>query len=198
MARNIERSSEMTSQIIPVEPFDFIVFGGTGDLAERKLIPALYQRQRSGQFSEPTRIIGASRTKLSDEDFRAFARKAIAGHVHDDDQDAAEIEAFVGRLSYVPVDAKAGEGFDALKTAIGDSSSIRVFYLAVAPGLFGDIARNLDRQGLALPSTRIVVEKPIGRSLASACDLNDAIGEVFDESRSTASTTTSARRRCRT
>ena len=171
----------MTSQIIPVEPFDFIVFGGTGDLAERKLIPALYQRQRSGQFSEPTRIIGASRSKLSDEDFRAFARKAIADHVHGEDQDAAEVDAFVGRLSYVPVDARAGEGFDALKEAIGDSTSIRVFYLAVAPGLFGDIARNLEMQGLALPSTRIVVEKPIGRSLASACDLNDAIGEVFDE-----------------
>src|SRR5690606_17850715 len=114
----------MTSQTIPVEPFDFIVFGGTGDLAERKLIPALYQRQRSGQFSEPTRIIGASRSKLSDEDFRDFARKAIADHVHGDDQDAAEVNAFLGRLSYVSVDARAGEGFDALKDAIGDSSSI--------------------------------------------------------------------------
>ena len=67
----------MTSQIIPVDPFDFIVFGGTGDLAERKLLPALYHRQRDDQFSEPTRIIGASRAKMSDEEFRAFARKAI-------------------------------------------------------------------------------------------------------------------------
>ncbi len=55
----------MTSQIIPVDPFDCIVFGGTGDLAERKLIPALYQRQRDGQLSEPTRIIGASRSPMS-------------------------------------------------------------------------------------------------------------------------------------
>ena len=67
----------MTSQTIPVEPFDFVVFGGTGDLAERKLIPALYQRQRAGQFFEPTRIIGASRAKLSDKAYREFAQKAI-------------------------------------------------------------------------------------------------------------------------
>jgi glucose-6-phosphate 1-dehydrogenase len=177
----MESKNAMTSQTIPVDPFDFVVFGGTGDLAERKLIPALYHRQRAGQFSEPTRIIGASRSKLSDEDFRAFARKAIADHVHRDDLDASEIDTFVGRLSYVPVDARAGEGFDALKAAIGDSRAIRVFYLAVAPGLFGDIARNLDAQELVTPSARIVVEKPIGRSLASAQELNDAIGDVFDE-----------------
>ena len=60
----------MTSQIIPVEPFDFIIFGGTGDLSERKLLPALYHRQRDHQFSEPTRIIGTSRSKLTDEEFR--------------------------------------------------------------------------------------------------------------------------------
>ncbi|RUY61759.1 glucose-6-phosphate dehydrogenase, partial [Mesorhizobium sp. M7A.F.Ca.CA.001.05.1.1] len=57
----------MTSQIIPVDPFDFIIFGGTGDLSERKLLPSLYYRQRDHQFSEPTRIIGTSRTKMSDE-----------------------------------------------------------------------------------------------------------------------------------
>ena len=64
----------MTSQTIPVDPFDFIAFGGTGDLAERKLLPALYQRQVAGQFSEPTRIIGSSRSKLSDKEYREFAR----------------------------------------------------------------------------------------------------------------------------
>ena len=68
----------MTSQTIPVEPFDFVVFGGTGDLAERKLLPALYQRQKAGQLSEPTRIIGASRSELSNDEFREFARKAMA------------------------------------------------------------------------------------------------------------------------
>ena len=171
----------MTSQTIPVDPFDFIVFGGTGDLSERKLIPALYQRQRAGQFSEPTRIIGASRSKLSTEEFRDFARKAIDEHVGERDRDRAEIDKFVARLNYVPVDARSGDGFAELATAIGDTLSIRVFYLAVAPGLFGDISRQLQSCGLVTPLARLVVEKPIGRSQASARELNDVIGEVFDE-----------------
>ncbi len=77
----------MTSQIIPVEPFDFVIFGGTGDLSERKLLPALYYRQCDHQFSEPTRIIGTSRSKLSEEEFRKFARQAIADHVKAEDID---------------------------------------------------------------------------------------------------------------
>ncbi len=95
----------MTSQIIPVDPFDFIIFGGTGDLSERKLLPALYHRQRDHQFSEPTRIIGASRSKMSDEEFRAFARKAILEHVQAQYVDEAELKKFLARLSYVSVDA---------------------------------------------------------------------------------------------
>ena len=89
----------MTSQTIPVDPFDLIVFGGTGDLAERKLIPALFERQRAGQFSEPTRIIGASRSKLSDDEFRAFARKAIAEHLAGEKVDDKQVAAFLDRLS---------------------------------------------------------------------------------------------------
>ena len=67
----------MSSQIIPVEPFDYVVFGGTGDLAERKLLPALYHRQLAGQLSDPTRIIGASRTAFTDEEYRKFAVDAL-------------------------------------------------------------------------------------------------------------------------
>ena len=170
----------MTSQTIPVDPFDLIVFGGTGDLSERKLIPALFERQLAGQFSEPTRIIGASRSKLSDDEFRAFARKAIADHVKEDVDDN-DIRSFLDRLSYVSVDAKAGTDFDKLKKAIGKDERTRVFYLAVAPNLFGDIAKNLAAHGLVTPLSRIVVEKPIGRSLQSATELNDEIGSVFGE-----------------
>jgi glucose-6-phosphate 1-dehydrogenase len=171
----------MTSQIIPVDPFDFIVFGGTGDLSERKLLPSLYQRQKAGQFSEPTRIIGASRSKMTDKQFREFARKAIADHVPAKDVDEKELDKFLKRLTYVPVDAVSGDGFEKLKAQVGDSTAVRVFYLAVAPGLFDDIATNLASQGLVTTEARIVVEKPIGRSLASAQELNDAIGKVFDE-----------------
>src|SRR5688500_1855240 len=138
----------MTSQIIPVEPFDFIVFGGTGDLSERKLLPALYHRQRDHQFCEPTRIIGTSRSKLTDEEFRTFARKAISEHVAAQYIDKKEVETFIGRLSYVPADASTGDGFAKLKKAIGASKAIRAFYLAVAPALFGDISAQLKEHDL--------------------------------------------------
>src|SRR3954451_4585081 len=171
----------MTSQIIPVDPFDFIIFGGTGDLSERKLLPALYHRQRDHQFSEPTRIIGGSRAKLTDEDFRGFARKAITEHFKPEYIDKAELEKFLSRLSYVSVDATSGDGFSKLKKAIGDSDSIRVFYLAVGPQLFGQISHRLKENKLVTENSRIVVEKPIGRDSESAIQLNDQIGDDFGE-----------------
>jgi glucose-6-phosphate 1-dehydrogenase len=171
----------MTSQIIPVEPFDFVIFGGTGDLSERKLLPALYHRQRDHQFCEPTRIIGASRSKLTDTDFREFASKAIREHVAEVDIEEGELRTFLDRLSYVPIDASSGEGFSRLKKVLGDSDAVRAFYLAVAPALFGEIAQKLRDNGLITEQSRIIVEKPIGRDLASARQLNDTIGSAFGE-----------------
>lgn len=173
----------MTSQTIPVEPFDLIVFGATGDLAERKLLPALYQRQRAGQFSEPTRIIGTSRSELDDEQYRSFGRKAISAHVAKEDIEEDELDRFIARLSYVSADATTDRGLGDLKAAIGNSDTVRAFYLAVAPTLFGDIVNGIDKHGLATPTSRVIVEKPIGRSLETAQEVNRAIGRVFDEAR---------------
>ena len=80
---------------------------------------------------------------MSDEEYRAFAHGALIEHVKAEEIDPAELERFVARLSYVSVDAKSGEGFADLKTALGDSERIRIFYLAVAPSLFGDIAEKV-------------------------------------------------------
>ena len=172
----------MTSQIIPVEPFDCIVFGGTGDLAERKLLPALYQRERDGQLSDPTRIIGASRSPMSDEAYRKFAEDAIKHHVKAEEIDAKQLDKFLQRLSYVAVDATTETGWEDLKAEIGgDNKKVRAFYLAVSPSLFGDITSHLKSHKLVHENTRIIVEKPIGRDLASAIALNDTIGHVFHE-----------------
>lgn len=171
----------MTSQIIPVEPFDLIVFGATGDLSERKLLPALYQRQRAGQFSEPTRIIGGSRTELDDKQFRDLARKSIITHVPQSEVDYAELERFLTRLSYVPLDAGTGHGFDDLKKILGDNDHVRAFYLAVAPGIFDDFVNQIEKYKLATPTSRIIVEKPIGRSLRTAQQVNEIAGKVFEE-----------------
>ena len=172
----------MSSQIIPVDPFDCVVFGGSGDLAERKLLPALYHRQIEGQFLEPTRIIGASRSPLSDEEYRAFARESLQEHLKPGEYNDAEVEKFCKRLFYVPVDAKSDQGWDQLKKLLEEGKdSIRTFYLAVAPSIFGAISEKIRDHKLITKHTRIVVEKPIGRDLASALELNDTIGKVFQE-----------------
>ncbi|EJZ22622.1 glucose-6-phosphate 1-dehydrogenase, partial [Rhizobium sp. Pop5] len=172
----------MSSQIIPVEPFDYVVFGGSGDLAERKLLPALYHRQIEGQFGEPTRVIGASRSPLTDEEYRKFARDALKEHLKKGEYDDKEVEKFCARLYYVSVDARADSGWDQLKKLLDEGKDrVRAFYLAVAPGIFGDISQKIHEHKLITKSTRIVVEKPIGRDLASALQLNDTIGRVFKE-----------------
>src|SRR6185503_6203994 len=95
------RLSVVSSRIIPVQPFDYVVFGATGDLTKRKLIPALYHRFKDGQFDEQSRIIGVSRTKWTDEDFRQAARDDIAQFVEKEYQDAPTIERFVSTFCYV-------------------------------------------------------------------------------------------------
>lgn len=172
----------MSSQIIPVEPFDYVVFGGTGDLAERKLLPALFHRQLAGQLTEPTRIIGASRTAMTHEEYRKFTLEALQEHLKAEELEESEVAKFLQRVYYVSVDAKSDQGWDELKKLLDLGKDIvRAFYLAVSPSIFGDIADRIRDHKLITKSTRIVVEKPIGRDLASAQILNDTIGKVFKE-----------------
>lgn len=172
----------MSSQIIPVEPFDYVVFGGTGDLAERKLLPALYHRQLAGQFTEPTRIIGASRAEMTHDEYRNFATDALKEHLKADELDRDELDKFCARLFYVSVDAKSDKGWDKLKALLDEGKErVRAFYLAVGPALFGDFSDKIRDHKLITRQTRIVVEKPIGRDLDSALQLNDTIGKVFKE-----------------
>ncbi len=172
----------MTSQIIPVDPFDFVIFGATGDLAERKLLPSLYHRQIAGQFSEPTRIFAAARGRMSDEAYREFAAKALDEHVKAEHKDKKAVAEFLKRLNFVTIDATADTGWATLKKELGkDDKRVRAFYLAVGPSLFGEIATRIKEHGLITPLTRVVVEKPIGRDLDSARALNDTIGKVFGE-----------------
>ena len=127
----------MSSRIIPVQPFDYVVFGATGDLTKRKLIPALYHRFKDGQFDDNSRIIGASRSKLSDADFQKAARDAIGQFVEKQYQDEKVIDRFIKIFSYVPVDASNPAASGDLGKALRDDPKIvRAFYLAVAPDLF--------------------------------------------------------------
>ncbi|MEM7302655.1 MAG: glucose-6-phosphate dehydrogenase [Pseudomonadota bacterium] len=173
----------MTSQIIPVEPFDYVLFGGTGDLAERKLLPALFRRDLDGQLPEESRLIGSSRAEHDDESYRAFARAALEKYVSSDELVDEAVDRFLSRLHYVGVDARSERGWSELKTLLDAVSKprIRAYYLAVGPSLFGDIARHLEKFGLVDANCRLVLEKPIGRDLATAKELNASIAQCFDE-----------------
>ena len=188
----------MTPRIIPVELFDLVVFGATGDLSQRKLLPALFHRDLAGQIPPGSRIIGCSRRAMTNEAFQAFARKAIEDHVAAADRLPEMMARFLDRLHYVTADAAQDAGWADLGHLLKpETERIRVFYLAVGPDLFGPICDKLAAHHLVTPRTRVVIEKPLGQSGASAHALNESIGKVFKERRSTASTITSGRRRFR-
>src|SRR5262249_48318270 len=149
---------------------------------ERKLLPALYHRFVSGQFTEPTRIIGASRAEMTNEQYRAFATEALGTFLKPGEASPEEIKKFCALLYYVSVDASSDKGWDKLHEILNEGKErVRAFYLAVGPQIFGPISQKIRDHKLITKNTRIVVEKPIGRDLASALQLNDTIGNAFRE-----------------
>jgi len=171
----------MTSQIIPVEAFDYVVFGGTGDLAERKLIPALYRRFADAQIPDNSRIIGAARGEMDQATYQDFAKKALETHVSKSELNKKTLKAFLELLHYVAVDAKSDRGWSDLSSLLGDEDRVRAFYLAVGPAIFGDIADRLHANGMIRERSRLVIEKPIGKDLESAHALNEVVGKHFRE-----------------
>ena len=161
----------------PVAPCDFLVFGGTGDLAMRKLLPALYLRDRDGQLPDHTRIFSISRAGLDDAGFRDKVESELKRHVGE----TADTARFLKRLHHVSLDVVAETDWSALSKALGDTAQIRVFYLACAPRLFGPISARAAANGLVNDASRVVLEKPIGHDLASARAINDEVGAVFTE-----------------
>jgi glucose-6-phosphate 1-dehydrogenase len=166
----------------PVPAADFVVFGGTGDLAVRKLLPALYLRDRDGQLPTETRIVALSRAGLDVAGYRDKIRGELPRFVRPDEMDDATLDRFVARLSHVTIDIEHDAGWSTLVETLDDADRVRVFYLAIAPVLFGPVSQRLAEHGLVTTSSRLVLEKPIGTDLASAQQINDAVGAVFEES----------------
>ncbi|PVG82319.1 glucose-6-phosphate dehydrogenase [Nocardioides gansuensis] len=163
---------------------DFVVFGGTGDLALRKLLPALYHREREHQLPEGTRIIGGSRSELDDHGYRLVVREALQTHVAPGDLEAEAVGRLLDRIHHLTLDAETPDDWHLLHGLLKerpDPERVRVFYLAVSPALFGPICERLEQVGVVEPSSRVVMEKPIGTDLDSARRVNDAVGRVFDE-----------------
>ncbi len=163
---------------------DILVFGGTGDLALHKLLPALYHLHRDGRLHADTRIIALARKRHARTAYQSLAERHCRAQVERADFDNDSWHSFAARLDYFAMDAGQSADFGRLAKHLGPAAErVRVYYLATAPDLFEDIAAHLQNAGLAGAQTRIVLEKPIGHSLQSAQAINAAIGAVFDESR---------------
>ena len=170
------------AQLVPVDTFDLIIFGGTGDLAMRKLLPALYHRDCDGQITADSRIIAASRGELSREDYLCTVESSLRDSLADGDFDDANWQTFSQRIHYVHADAFEHGSWNALVDILqGHDDRVRVAYLATAPSLFGPISKGLKSNGLITDSSRIVLEKPLGRDVESAREINNAVGECFRE-----------------
>ncbi|HTW26514.1 MAG TPA: glucose-6-phosphate dehydrogenase [Acetobacteraceae bacterium] len=172
----------MATRIIPVSSFDCVIFGATGDLTLRKLLPALYYRFRDGQMPVDSRMFAAARSEHSDESYRERAAEALHRHVAGADLDAELVRRFCGQITYVAVNAAREDGWGRLAEVLADGvDRVRVYYLATSPDLYGTICHNLGRHEMITPLSRVVLEKPIGHDLESARAINDQVGEFFSE-----------------
>ncbi len=170
----------MVSRVIPVDPFDLVIFGGTGDLAQRKILPSLFKRFRDGQVPKEARIIGAARSDMDDAEYREFVAGAVKGEGGQSRAAIKTLNAFLDCISYIPIDAKGSVGWSEL-AAMMRPDIVQAFYFSVGPSLFGSLAKRLKKHKIAHKDARIVVEKPFGHDLASARDLNATLARHFEE-----------------
>jgi len=170
----------MVSRVIPVNTFDLVIFGATGDLSRRKLLPALFRRMLDGQMPKEARVVGVARSSMSGSEFQQFVCDALEEFEPEAKNHPDILQEFLAALDYLVVDVKGDNGWEELKGKLRPDT-VRAFYLSVGPALFGEIASRLHQHGIASPDSRIVVEKPLGHDLESAIALNTQLGACFDE-----------------
>ncbi len=170
-----------------------VIFGASGDLTERKLIPALYYLYRHELLPQGFSVVGYARSSFSDDQFRARQFEAVKEYLKIPAEDESYLTEFLKGVFYSSGDYTAPDGYDRLAKALDDldeqrgTGGNRLFYMATPPSFFGDIVRNLGARGLARPKhegrnwTRVVIEKPFGHDLESARELNRLVTSVFRE-----------------
>ncbi|WP_036169310.1 glucose-6-phosphate dehydrogenase [Massilia sp. 9096] len=173
-----------------ISDFDLVFFGGSGDLAMRKLLPAMYARDVAHDLPASARIICVGREDLSQEAFLHMIETNSKPHIKENVDEGAWRD-FLARITWVQLDAGNPASYGALADALRpdtgmsrstDTGLTRVYYLATPPALFARICDNLAKAGLVTPASRVVLEKPLGRDLESAKQINADVGRVFAES----------------
>src|SRR5262249_32144756 len=173
-------------------PATIVIFGGSGDLSKRKLVPALFELHSEKQLPPGTAIVGYARTGESDETYREEMKAAVAEFARRKPVDDKVWSEFASRLFFVRGDLGQAKNLVELKARlekIGKERGLpgnRLFYLAIPPSAIGTVVKNLGEAGLVYgidggPWSRLIVEKPFGRDLASARALNEELSTVFRE-----------------
>ena len=164
-----------------LSPFDLVLFGGTGDLAMRKLLPAMYFRHHEAQLPDQGRIICIARSDLTTEEFKSQMAESIHQHIQGEFNEDSWT-TFCERIHYLGIDITVQEQYKKLEQLLAPHPDrIRVFYLSTAPGLFSRICRGVADAGLVTDNSRVALEKPLGRDLESAVAINDELADVFNE-----------------
>lgn len=166
----------------PLNNFDLVIFGATGDLAMRKLLPSLYQAHAAGLLHPEGRILGVSRSDLSRDEFLAKVQSHSQIHIKQHFSEQAW-QSFLARLDYLSVDVTRPERFTALANKIQtrDTHCPIIIYLSTAPKFFANTCERLAQVGLNNERVRIVLEKPLGTDLASSQQINHDIAQHFAE-----------------
>ena len=169
-----------------------VIFGASGDLTARKLVPSLFRLDRKGRLPPELRVVGVARSPFSDDAFRDKMAGAVKEFAKNN-WDEAAWSKFARRLHYVPGDATQAAGLDKLKAWLekegGGASGHWLYYLAVSPTLYPGIAKGLGQEGMSQPPEgagpgawrRLIIEKPFGRDLTSARALNQTLRQSFQE-----------------
>ncbi|MDB6062368.1 MAG: glucose-6-phosphate 1-dehydrogenase [Verrucomicrobiaceae bacterium] len=161
---------------------DFVLFGGSGDLAFRKLYPALWGLFRNGEFTAGDRIISVSRRRESDDTFRSRVGDAL--RASSNATDAVMLDQFLACVFSVDCDITSDEGWGPLRDRLAEESSrLRLFYVATPPSLFVPITEKLAAYDLSSGESRLIVEKPLGSDLKSGRAINAAMLKAFEERR---------------
>jgi glucose-6-phosphate 1-dehydrogenase len=180
------------SSITPADPCTIVIFGASGDLARRKLVPALYGLAAQNCLARRFAIIGFARTPMTDEAFQKTAVESVKKFADANTLREAECKEFANALAYVSGDYHQPDAFEKLKKKLEELDQAhnlngnRLFYLATPPDIYPIIIEQLDKAGLSKnPNgkswTRVIIEKPYGRDLASAKRLNQTVYKAFDE-----------------
>jgi glucose-6-phosphate 1-dehydrogenase len=180
------------SSISPADPCTIVIFGASGDLSRRKLVPALYGLAAQNCLARRFAIIGFARTPMTDEAFQHSAVDSVKKFADAATLREEECKEFANALAYVPGEYHHPEAFEKLKNRLEELDRAhklngnRLYYLATPPDIYPIIIQQLHQAGLARSSNgkswvRIIIEKPFGRDLASARKLNQTVLSVFDE-----------------